>query len=108
MGAVIRNPCTPCRGKGVSHESVKEVINIPKGVDNGVNLRVSKKGNAGVGGPPGDLMIQVKVKPHAYFKRDGSDIHTEQFLSVADAVLGTEAKVKTLYGDIRMKIDPGT
>ena len=105
---MIRNPCTTCRGKGVTHESVKEVINIPKGVDNGVNLRVSKKGNAGVGGPAGDLMIQVKVKPHAYFKRDGSDIHTELFLSIADAVLGSEVKVKTLYGDIRMKIDPGT
>jgi molecular chaperone DnaJ len=107
-GSVIRNPCTSCRGKGITHESVKETINIPKGVDNGVNLRVSKKGNAGLGGPAGDLMIQVKVKPHPYFKRDGSDIHTELFLSIADAVLGSEVKVKTLYGDIRMKVDPGT
>ena len=107
-GSVIRNPCTSCRGKGITHESVKETINIPKGVDNGVNLRVSKKGNAGLGGPAGDLMIQVKVKTHPYFKRDGSDIHTELFLSIADAVLGSEVKVKTLYGDIRMKVDPGT
>lgn len=107
-GAVIRNPCTTCRGKGIVHESVKETINIPKGVDNGVNLRVSKKGNAGLGGPAGDLMIQVKVKPHPYFKRDGSDIHTDLFISIADAVLGSEVKVKTLYGDIRMKIDSGT
>jgi len=107
-GSVIRNPCTSCRGKGITHESVKETINIPKGVDNGVNLRVSKKGNAGLGGPAGDLMIQVKVKPHPYFKRDGSDIHTELFISIADAVLGSEVKVKTLYGDIRMKVDPRT
>tara|TARA_B110000305_G_C19374924_1_gene606441 strand:- start:420 stop:782 length:363 start_codon:yes stop_codon:yes gene_type:complete len=56
-GLVIRNPCMPCRGKGAQHVQVKETINIPKGVDNGVNLRVSKKGNAGMGGPPGDLMI---------------------------------------------------
>jgi molecular chaperone DnaJ len=63
---------------------VKETINIPKGVDNGVNLRVSKKGNASKGGPPGDLMIQVKVKPHPYFKRDGSDIHTDLYISIAD------------------------
>ena len=84
MGTVIRNPCTTCRGKGVTHDSVKETINIPKGVDNGVNLRVSKKGNAGLGGPAGDLMIQVKVKPHPYFKRDGSDIHTDLFVSIAD------------------------
>ena len=107
-GSVIRNPCTSCRGKGITHESVKETINIPKGVDNGVNLRVSKKGNAGLGGPAGDLMIQVKVKPHPYFKRDGSDIHTELFLSIADAVLGSEVKVKTLYGDIRMKVASGS
>lgn len=73
-----------------------------------MNLRVSKKGNSGLGGPPGDLMIQVKVRPHSYFKRDGSDIHTELFISIADAVLGSEIPVKTLYGDIRMKVDPGT
>jgi molecular chaperone DnaJ len=87
---------------------VKETINIPKGVDNGVNLRVSKKGNAGLGGPAGDLMIQIKVKPHPVFKRDGADIHSDLFISISDAVLGNEVKVQTLYGDIGMKVDPGT
>lgn len=52
--------------------------------------------------------MQIKVKPHPYFKRDGSDILTDQFISIADAVLGNEVQVKTLYGDIRMKVDPGT
>lgn len=108
QGKVIKSPCVTCRGKGTTHQQVKETINIPKGVDNGVNLRVSKKGNSGLGGPPGDLMIQVKVKPHPYFKRDGSDIHTNLFVSIGDAVLGSEVPVKTLYGDIRMKIDAGT
>lgn len=61
-----------------------------------------------MGGGTGDLMIQVKVKPHEYFKRDSSDIHTDLFISVPDAVLGSEVKVRTLYGDVRMKIDPGT
>lgn len=84
VGSVIRSPCQSCRGKGVQHSTVKETINIPKGVDNGVNLRVSKKGNSGMGGPSGDLMITLKVKPHAYFKRDGSDIHTDLFISIAD------------------------
>jgi len=81
---VIRNPCNSCRGKGLVHQTVRETINIPKGVDNGVNLRVSKKGNAGMGGATGDLMIQVKVKPHEYFKRDSADIHTDLFISVPD------------------------
>jgi len=84
VGSVIRSPCTSCRGKGLIHQTVRETINIPKGVDNGVNLRVSKKGNAGAGGATGDLMIQVKVKPHEYFKRDSSDIHTDLFISVPD------------------------
>ena len=87
-GTIIRNPCYTCKGHGVTHQNVKETVNIPKGVDSGVNLRVSRKGNAGVNGPAGDLMIKVKVKPHPYFKRDGSDIHTNLFISVADAVLG--------------------
>jgi len=71
-------------------------------------LRVSKKGNTGAGGPAGDLMIQVKVKPHPYFKRDGSDILTDLYISISEAVLGSEVKVKTLYGDIRMKKYPGS
>lgn len=107
-GTVIRSPCTACRGKGVTNSLVKETINIPKGVDNGVNLRVSKKGHSGVGGrPAGDLMINIKVKPHPHFKRDGADVLTDLFISLADAVLGAEVNVKTLYGDIRMKVDPG-
>ena len=107
-GSVIRSPCMTCRGRGSQHGQTKETVNIPKGVDNGVNLRVSKKGHAGTGGPAGDLIIHVKVKPHAYFKREGSNIHTDLFISIAQAVLGAEVSVKTLYGDVRMKIAPGT
>ena len=97
-----------CRGKGAVHSSVKETINIPKGVDSGVNLRVSKKGHFSPVGPPGDLMVQIKVKPHPYFKRDGSDINTDLYITVSQAILGAEIPIKTLYGDIKMKIDPGT
>ena len=56
---------------------MKENINIPKGVDTGVNLRLSKKGNTSIGGRPGDLMIKVEVKSHPYFKREGANIFTE-------------------------------
>ena len=75
-----------CRGKGTVFTSVKETITIPKGVDNGVNLRVSKKGHFSAVGPPGDLMVQVKVKPHPYFKRDGSDIQTDLYISVSQVI----------------------
>lgn len=56
-----------CRGKGSVYNSVKETINVPKGVDNNVNLRVSKKGNFSPTGPPGDLLVTIKVKPDPYF-----------------------------------------
>lgn len=80
-------------------------MNIPKGVDNGVNLRISKKGHFSPTGPPGDLMLSVKVKPHPVFKRDGSDIHTDLYINLSQAVLGTDVAVNTLYGDVKMKID---
>ena len=72
-----------CRGRGTTHTNVKETVNIPKGVDTGVNLRVSKKGNAGNGGPAGDLILGIKVRPHNYFKRDKAEIHTDLFLSLS-------------------------
>ena len=106
-GTIIRNPCITCRGKGVVHATAKETINIPKGVDNGVNLRVAKKGHAGQGGPHGDLIIHVKVRNHNYFKREGANIHTDLFLNIGQAVLGSELTVKTLYGNITIKIPPG-
>lgn len=96
-----------CSGRGFIHGSVKEIINIPKGVDSGVNLRVAKKGNAGDGGaaaPAGDLIVSVKVKSHAYFKREGANIHSDCYLTISEAVLGNEVKVKTLYGDVKLKI----
>ena len=55
---------------------------MPKGVDSGVNLRVAKKGNCGEGGPNGDLLVQVKVKPHSYFKRDGANVVSDCYLTV--------------------------
>jgi len=65
---------------------------------------MSKKGHAGQGGPAGDLMLHLKVKPHAHFKRQGSDIHTDVHISLSMAVLGSEVKIRTLYGDVRMKV----
>lgn len=104
LGDVIRSPCVDCAGNGFEFRKVKENITVPKGVDSGVNLRVAKKGNAGIGGPNGDLLVTVKVKPHASFTRDGSNIISDCYISVSQAVLGDEIKIKTLYGDVKMKI----
>ena len=71
-------------------------------------MRVSKKGNAGEGGPAGDLIVHIKVKPHAYFKRESSNIISDAYISITKAILGGAISVKTLYGDVKMKIAPGT
>ena len=67
--------------------TAKETISVPKGVDSGINLRVSKKGHYVPNGTPGDLLIHVKVKAHPYFRREGSDIHTDLFVSVSQVSL---------------------
>ena len=64
-------------------------MNIPKGVDTGVNLRMAKKGNYGDNGEFGDLLIKVKVRPHHYFKREGADIISDKFITVSQALLGS-------------------
>jgi len=83
-------------------------VNVPKGVDSGVNLRISKKGHYSPTGSPGDLMIKINVKPHPTFKREKQDILTDCIISVSQAVLGCTIPVKTLYGDVKIKVQPGT
>ena len=107
-GKVIRNPCLNCQGQGSVQTSATETIKIPKGVDTGVNLRMNGKGNVSKQGPSGDLMIKVTVRDHPYFKRDKYDIHTDKYITVSEAILGGETTVKTLTGDIKLNINPGT
>ena len=107
-GSMIRNPCMTCYGKGYTNVSVKEQIAIPKGVDESSNLRLSKKGNYSANGQHGDLYVKVKIKPHSYFKRENFDIHTTNLITVSQAVLGGKLKVRTLYGELMINVDPGT
>ena len=107
-GKVIRNPCLSCQGQGSVQTSATETIKIPKGVDTGVNLRMSGKGNKSPHGAAGDLMIKVNVKDHHYFKRDKFDIHTNKYITISEAILGGETTVKTLTGDMKLKINSGT
>ena len=107
-GVVIKNPCMTCSGRGTLHVNAKETINVPKGVDSGVNLRVAKKGHSSLGGPPGDLLINLKVRPHKYFRREGANISTDLYINIGQAILGAEVQVRTLYGNVTIKIPPGT
>jgi molecular chaperone DnaJ len=107
-GKTIRNPCMKCYGKGQTNTTVKETINIPKGVDDNMNLRLQKKGHYSANGQHGDLYVKVKIKPHSYFKREQFDIHTTNFITISQAVLGGKVKIRTLYGDVNVNIDPGT
>lgn len=91
-------PCISCNGAGTQYQSSKETITIPKGVDSGVNLRMSKKGNFAIKGDPGDLLIKVAVKPHPTLKREGSDIVSEKQITLAQAALGAGLKIETLWG----------
>lgn len=108
QGSVIKNPCTHCYGKGSTTTKVTEQVNIPKGVDEGVKLRVARKGHYSQGSQNGDLFINVKIRPHPYFKRVEYDIHTTNNITISQAVLGTKLKVKTIAGDAMITVDPGT
>ncbi len=108
-GAVINNPCSQCRGRGRIKVKRKIRVNIPAGVDEGYRLRLNGEGSAGLyGGPPGDLYVNLSVKPHNLFHRDGSDILYELSINFAQAALGDEVRVPSLDGKVDLKIPPGT
>jgi len=108
-GKVIDVPCRGCGGSGVAPRTEKITLRIPPGVEDGMQLRVAGRGDAGEkGGPPGDLYVLIKVEPHPIFERRGSDVHMELAISFAEAALGSEIEVPTLNGSVELKIPPGT
>ena len=108
-GKVISDPCGGCQGAGrVKHHKTLSV-KIPMGVDEGDRIRLSGEGEAGVnGGPPGDLYVQLHLKPHAVFQRDHDDLHCEMPISFTVAALGGEIDIPTLSGSAKIKIPPET
>jgi molecular chaperone DnaJ len=108
-GSVISDPCTTCRGDArVSREHTIHV-NIPAGVEDGTRIRYQGEGDAGrFGGPNGDLYIVLSVKPHAFFERDGNDLHCVMPISFPQAALGDEVSIPTMEGESRLKIPEGT
>jgi molecular chaperone DnaJ len=108
-GAVIRDPCSQCRGRGMIKAKRKISVTIPAGVDDGYRLRIDREGSVGAyGGPPGDLYVAFSVKPHSLFHRNGSDILLELPINFAQAALGDDLRVPSLDGKVDLKIPPGT
>jgi molecular chaperone DnaJ len=108
-GKIIPNPCATCGGSGrVKHQKTLSV-KIPAGVDEGDRVRLSGEGEPGVnGGPPGDLYVQVHIKPHPVFQRDHDDLHCEMPISIATAALGGDIEIPTLEGSARIKVPAET
>jgi len=110
-GKTIKGPCTQCSGKGRVRKTVKfRLKKIPPGIDNGGKLRLRGKGDDGPpGAPPGDAIIVIKVRPHAFFKRDGDDILCQLGIPYATACHGAEIMVPTVDEDeVPLKIPAGT
>ncbi|WP_394168819.1 molecular chaperone DnaJ [Saccharospirillum alexandrii] len=108
-GHMITDPCNSCYGRGVKEETKTLNVKIPAGVDTGDRIRLSGKGEAGRnGGPAGDLYVEVHVKKHAIFERDGANLHCEVPISFAEAALGGELEVPTLEGRVKLKIPAET
>lgn len=108
-GKIIRNPCDTCLGQGRVRRTKKLAVKIPPGVDNGDRIRLSGEGEAGRnGGPTGDLYVEVHVRPHEIFEREGEHLSCEVPVSFVTAALGGTVIVPTLDGQVSLKIPAET
>ena len=108
-GKIIPEPCTSCHGQGKIKQQKTLEVKIPAGIDDGMRIRSTGNGEPGSnGGPPGDLYIEIRVKKHEIFERDGDDLHCEVPVSFVTAALGGEIEVPTLAGKAAIDIPEGT
>jgi molecular chaperone DnaJ len=108
-GRVIEHPCRECEGTGRIVEERTLEVEIPPGIHDGQQIRLSGEGHAGsLGGRAGDLYVQVRVRPDPRFVREGNDIFTTVDLTMAEAALGTTVRVPTLDGETELEFEPGT
>ena len=108
-GKLIKSPCQKCRGAGRVRVTKSINVDIPAGIDDGQMIRVSGMGDAGVnGGPAGNLIVGVNVRPHPIFRREDYDIHCDIPITYAQAVLGDEIVVPTIDGNVKYNISEGT
>jgi molecular chaperone DnaJ len=108
-GQVVAEPCASCRGQGRTRKQRTLSVKVPAGVDNGDRIRLSGEGEAGRnGGPPGDLYVEVRVREHPIFERDGAHLSCEVPVSFATATLGGSVEVPTLGGNTTIKVPAET
>ena len=108
-GKIIPEPCVTCHGSGRVKKQKTLSVRIPAGVDMGDRIRLAGEGEPGMnGGPPGDLYVQIQVKPHAVFERDGDDLRCEMPVSFAAITLGGEIEIPTLDGAAKIRIPAET
>ncbi len=108
-GKIITDPCTPCHGQGKIKRQKTLEIKIPAGIDDGMRIRSTGNGEPGTnGGPPGDLYIEIHIKKHDVFQRDGDDLHCAVPISFTTAAMGGEISVPTLSGEAAIDLPEGT
>ncbi len=107
-GECPERPCSACAGKGVIRQKNSLEVKIPAGVDEGSTICVRGRGEAAFNAPHGDLYIDIHVKPHKKFTREGELILSEESVSMADAALGCDIEVETIDGPLMMKVPAGT
>ena len=109
QGTVIKKKCTHCGGEGVMKGDEVIEIDIPAGVGEGMQLTVRGKGNAGPhNGVSGDLLVLIEEEPHPDFEREENNLIYNLFITIPEAIMGTQAEVPTVDGKVRVKIAPGT
>ena len=108
-GQSIENPCGDCHGQGRIEGTKSLEVKIPAGVDNGDRIRLAGEGEAGpAGSPPGDLYVEIRVREHEFFQRDGDDLHCDVPIRLGQAALGASIRVPTLGGEVELKVPAET
>lgn len=107
-GKVPEKACSVCNGKGTQRKNRKIALKIPAGIDDGATIRLREHGEAVANGPKGDLYVNIRVKPHKKFTREGDIILSSEHVDMVDAALGTEIDVETVDGVMTMKVPAGT
>ena len=108
-GKIIKEPCKDCRGSGVVRRRRKIQASVPAGIDNGQTISIRGQGHAGKnGGPAGDLLVTITVRPHELFRREGTSVLCEAPITFPQAVLGAELEIPTIDGKVKYDIPEGT